>query len=214
MPGNESLSYKELKESIKESHKTKTPKIILQPRDYEILKYILEQKFCSLEAIYFRFFDLRANESDSLPKNLWTVRQRLLKLRSCALIKTEKVLSSGKAHFLLTPLGFKAIGDYFDETIVIKPTKKIDFSLYEHDVRVLMIRSFLEKRGKAKKWFSEKWLRNNTLYIGEHGHRFSKDLRPDAVFVNSRGERVALEFEMSRKGIRRLKKKYGFMRGF
>jgi hypothetical protein len=42
----------------------------MQPRDYEILKFILEQKFCSLEAIYFRFFDVRLSERPAAKKLL------------------------------------------------------------------------------------------------------------------------------------------------
>lgn len=205
MSGNESLklTVNDVKEII--SPRNNTPNIRLQKRDYEILQFILDQKFASLEVIYFRFFDTRMNESDPLPKNFWTVRQRLSKLRFHALIKTEKVLSSGRAHFLLTPLGAVLLGEYLGEPPTIKPTKKIDFSAYEHDIRVSMIRSFIEKRNKSKTWYSEKWLKSNELHIKGHGgHKFSKDLRPDAVFINSKGERVALELEFTRKGSRRL----------
>ena len=50
------LPRKDLIESVEGALNTKTPSLELQPRDYEIMRFILEQKFCSLEAIYFRFF--------------------------------------------------------------------------------------------------------------------------------------------------------------
>ena len=185
------------------------PSIKLQPRDYEILQFILEQKFASLETIYFRFFDVRESDSDPLPKNLWTTRQRLTKLRQQALLKTEKVLSSGKAHFLITNQGYKILQEKSgDGYFPIKPAKKIDFSLYEHDVRVSLIRAFIESKGFSKRWFSEKWLKASPIFIGHNERfRFSKDLRPDAVYINSRDQKVSVEFEMTRKGRLRLRDK-------
>ena len=201
------ITLKEIRKSFRKALSTQTFETLLQERDYAIMRFILEQKFASLEAIYFRFFDVRKHLKDPLPKNFWTTRQRLSKLRKYALLRTEKVLSSGKAHFLLTPLGYKVVKDYLDESVVIKPAKSIDFSLYEHDVRVSMLRAFLERKGKANRWHSEKWLKGNVFYVKKYGHKFSKDLRPDAIFINSKGERIALELEMSRKGSRRLEEK-------
>lgn len=202
------INRKELVESYNQSLKTKSDGFELQPRDYDILKFILEQKFASLEAIYFRFFDARKNESDPLPKNLWTTRQRLSKLRTSALIKTEKVLSSGKAHFLLTSFGHRVLTHHVSTLIPIKPTKEIDFSLYEHDSRITMVRALLEAKKKCGRWYSEKWLKASPIYIdNKYKYNFTKDLRPDAVFVNSKGERIGFELEMARKGRGRLEEK-------
>ncbi len=148
---------KEIISSAMSALKVKSPGVKLQTRDYELLQFILEQKFVSLEIIYFRFFDVRTDSSESLPNNFFTVRQRLSKLRSCALIKSEKVLSSGRAHYLLTPFGYRTLLDWMEEETFIKPAKKIDFSLYEHDLRLSLIRAFSEKRGICKRWYSEKW---------------------------------------------------------
>ena len=180
----------------------------LQTRDYEIMRFILEQKFCSLEAIYFRFFDVRKLPTDPLPKNLWTTRQRLSKLRLLGLLKTEKVLSSGRAHFLLTPLGHKVVTMHAQEWVLIRPAKSIDFSLYEHDVRITMIRALTEAKGKAGGWYSDKWLKASPIYIGgKHKYHFAKDLRPDAFFVNSKSEKIALELEVARKSRSRIEDK-------
>ena len=180
----------------------------LQARDYEIMRFILEQKFCSLEAIYFRFFDIRKSQTESLPKNLWTTRQRLSKLRHLALIKTEKVLSSGKAHFLITPFGHSILTAHVKDLILIKPAKQIDFSLYEHDSRVTMIRSLTEIKGKCTQWYSEKWLKAGSILIDKkYKYHFAKDLRPDAFFINSKFEKIALELEVSRKARSRIEEK-------
>ena len=180
----------------------------MQARDYQIMRFILEQKFCSLEAIYFRFFDTRSAPTETPPKNLWTTRQRLSKLRKLLLIRTEKIPSSGKAHFLLTPVGWKVLTNFEKAIILIKPAKSIDFSLYEHDVRITMIRALTEAKGKCSLWYSEKWLKAESILIGgKFKFHFAKDLRPDAFFINSKAERVALELEVSRKAKSRIEDK-------
>lgn len=179
----------------------------LQARDFEIMRFILEQKFCSLEAIYFRFFDVRKTPSEPLPKNLWTTRQRMSKLRALGFIKTEKVLSSGRAQFLLTPFGWKILTTYSQDTIQIRPTKEIDFSMFEHDSRITMIRALTETKGKSGLWYSDKWLKSGALMIDGHKFNFFKDLRPDAFFMNSKGQKVALELEIARKSRSRLAEK-------
>ena len=186
------------------------PEMILQDRDYKILDFILYQKFASLEMVYLRFFDLRESESAPPPKNFWTTRQRLAKLRRWRLLKTEPVLSSGKAHYLVTLLGLKVLQAKSEDVISVNVTKQIDFSLFEHDLRVGMVRVSLERRGKCQKWYSEKILRAGPVSIrkGKYLHRFDRGgIIPDAIFINSKGERVALELEVSRKGPSKLRAK-------
>ena len=202
------LTRKDFISSLTDSIVSKGAGGRIQARDYEIMRFILEQKFCSLEAIYFRFFDVRKTPSEALPKNLWTTRQRLSKLRALALIKTEKVPSSGKAQFLLTPFGWKILTTYIQETILIRPAKSIDFSLYEHDLRITMIRALTESKGKCRGWYSEKWLKASSILIDhQHKYHFSKDLRPDAFFINSKNEKIALELEVARKARSRIEEK-------
>lgn len=202
------LTKKDFIKSLTDSITTKKAGGRLTPRDYDILRFILEQKFSSLEALYFRFFDVRKSQTDPLPKNFWTARQRLSKLRNLALIKTEKVLSTGKAHFLITPYGHKVLTTHVETVIAIQPAKSIDFSLYEHDVRVTMIRALTESKGRAKEWYSEKWLKACAIQIdGKYKFHFAKDLRPDAFFINSKGEKIALELEVSRKARSRIDQK-------
>ncbi len=50
--------------------------------------------------------------------------------------------------------------------------------------------------------------------LREGGFRFSKDLYPDGVFISSKNERVAVEFEMSRKGVRRVESKVSLYERF
>jgi hypothetical protein len=63
----------------------------------------------------------------------------------------------------------------------------------------------LERTKKAFAWYPERRIR----YEGfSHGRkRLPKDLVPDALFLNSKGERVALEVEPARKAKERYEKK-------
>lgn len=182
--------------------------IRLQIRDQEILKFILEQKFASLEHIYFAFFDKRESENSVLPKNFWTVRQRLNKLKLEELLKVERVLSSSKGLYLITPKGRRFVESLDHSNTKVIEAKRVDFSLYEHDYRATMIRSFLIKRKKYKEFYSEKVARANKIGVIPGGWRFSKELIPDGVFITSnRQDRVALEFELTRKSVARVEEK-------
>jgi len=47
----------------------------LTERDVELLGFLLDQKFASLEQIYFRFFDVRRKVTDELPQNLLILKR-------------------------------------------------------------------------------------------------------------------------------------------
>ena len=183
------------------------PNIRLQVRDYDILSFLLEQKFASLEMIYLGFFDERKSFDEAPQKNFQTARQRLAKLRQHKLIKTQIVPSSGKAHFLITRLGVNFLESHTEEETPIREAKRIDFSLYNHDYKINMIRILLKIKGKCRAWYSEKLIRAAPIPLKDDGFKFQSNLFPDAVFINSKGERVALELEVSRKGLSRVREK-------
>ena len=193
------LTKKDIIRGLKDSYTKNIKGWRLQKRDFSILSFILEQKFASLEMIYFAYFDKRKAQTDPLPNNFWTTRQRLGKLRKMGLIKTEKVPSSSKGLYLLTKLGRSVLATHSGRDSIREATK-IDFSLYSHDFKVGMIRAFLINRKKVKAWYSEKILRATSIPVTKKGFRFNRELIPDAVFINSKDERVALELEVSRKG--------------
>src|ERR1035437_5652472 len=75
------------------------PGFRLTERDYDIFGFLLDQKFASLEALYFRFFDARPAATDPLPENLYVARQRLGILKRAGLVSTERVYSDPKSLF-------------------------------------------------------------------------------------------------------------------
>ena len=200
------INPKQIVESFVESRQKKTSQLQLQKRDLEIMRFILEQKFASLEMIYECHFRDRSAANET-PKNYWTVRQRLAKLRKNGLLKTKKVPAESKGLFLITRLGLVTLEAETGKSYRIRESKRIDFSLYDHDSKLGMLRALLTARGKCRRWWSEKILRAEPIPVVDRGRRFDKELIPDAVFINSKGERIALELEVSRKGPAKIRDK-------
>ena len=81
----------------------------LTERDYEILHFLFDQKFASLEALYYRFFDCRKSLHELPPREFFVARQRLGLLKRGGLILTQRVYSEAKSVYLLSRLGLKAL---------------------------------------------------------------------------------------------------------
>lgn len=79
----------------------------LTDRDVEILGFLLDQKFASLEQLYFRFFDARKAVSEPLPPNLHVTRQRLQVLKRAGLVTSQRVFSEPRSLYLLSPFGYQ-----------------------------------------------------------------------------------------------------------
>ncbi|MFH1328790.1 MAG: hypothetical protein ABIH76_08135, partial [Candidatus Bathyarchaeota archaeon] len=77
------------------------------------------------------------------------------------------------------------------------PIKSVDFRYYEHEKAITYCRVSLERLRKAYGWYSERKIR--ILGFSHHGRELSKSLVPDGIFLNSKGERFAFEFESTRK---------------
>lgn len=189
----------------------------LTDRDYEILAFLLDQKFASLEQLYFRFFDAREKVTDPLPNNLFVTRQRLSKLRQVDLLTTTKVFSEAKSLYLLSPKGLQVFRDRRPHDAYANAVRDIDFRGYEHDTKVNDCRIAIERTGKVMKWISERKIRMQGFESEFSAHTLPEEIIPDGIFVSSRGERIAFEIETTpRKKSRYEEKRYAFsevMRG-
>ena len=169
----------------------------LTERDYEILHFLFDQKFASLEMLYYRFFDRRKQISDLPPREFFVARQRLQLLRRASLIHTQRVYSEAKSVYLLSPLGLKALQGKLPEVAYAPAIKEVDFRNYDHDRRVSLVRVALEREKKAWNWISERRIRVKGYAVEGVSQALPESLVPDAIFQNSRGERIALEIEVS-----------------
>ncbi len=189
----------------------------LTKRDLDVFSFLLDQKFASLEQIYFYRFDRRKAVTQALPKNLWVTRQRLQKLRTLGFITTERVYTESKSLYLLTLRGFQVLQSQRPLDAYALPLKSVDFRSYEHDTRVNDCRIAIERTGKVMKWISERRIRMKGFESEYSWEGLPKEVVPDGVFISSKGERIAFEIETTpRKKSRYQDKKWSYesvMRG-
>lgn len=179
----------------------------LTDRDILILGFLLDQKFASLEQLYFRFFDVREKVTDPLPQGLHVTRQRLALLRRAGLIFTTKVYSEAKSLYLLSGLGSKIFQGKHPLDAFAQPMKTVDFRNYEHDTKVNDCRVAIERTGKVMKWLPERRLRMKGFESQFSWSSLPKEVVPDGIFVSSKGERIAFEIETSPRAKRRYESK-------
>lgn len=174
--------------------KAKTKNIILQDRDYGVLRYILEQKFMSREQIEKWFY-----KSQDISRN------RLWKLIFSKYIKKEHVALSSKDHFLITTLGLMALAERGVNSI--RPAKSIDIRFYYHNKTLTDIRLLFENIGLARNWKTERTLKSEggfEVILKSKGDDRIKV--PDGVFLSPAGKRIAFELELAPKENSRYKK--------
>ena len=167
----------------------------LTDRDLDIFGFILEQKFASLEQIYFRFFDVREKVTDPLPKGLFVTRQRLQILKRHGFLKSEKVYSESKSLYLVTGLAVQVLRSKKPHLADLKVISQIDFRNYEHDTKVNDCRIAIERTGKIIRWLPERKLRAQGFESDFSWNELPSELVPDGIFITSKGERVAFEIE-------------------
>lgn len=171
----------------------------LTARDYEILRFIYEQKFATLEALYLRFFDGRGKPSDPLPPGFFVARQRLSRLRRAGLLITERVYTDPKAVYLISQAGLRTLAAKMPNAVFAKALTGVDFRCFEHDMKVTIVRVGLARFGKGVKWYPERRVRSEgySIEAGGRMHTLPETLIPDGIMVSSKGERVAIELEAS-----------------
>lgn len=187
---------------IKEIKKQNKPKSILKTtsRDLEIIHFILEMKFSSIDVVHEKFFSTTRFGLKS--RSLDYTRQRLGDLIRYGLIeKVDTFLKTGlyqttqKGYFLLRNSNF--------ERPTPKPIFGVDIRTFDHDLKVSNIRVELEKNEKAIDWISERSLCEDERYRS----LFTNEFRPDAIYRCPDGSKVAFELELSRKSKDRYKQK-------
>lgn len=173
------------------------PGFRLTSRDYLIFRFLLDQKFSSLEILFFRFFDGRASVGEALPSQFRVARQRLQILKRYGFIHTQYSHLESKALYLLSVKGYRLLQEKVGYSLYAPNVTAIDFRSFDHDMRVNLVRAALERGSKAHKWYPERRIRMQGLKVQGVDRELPESLIPDAVFISSKGERVALEVEVS-----------------
>ncbi len=182
------------------------PHVRLTKRDEDLLVFLFDQKFATIEAVYLRFFDQREKPSDPCPAGYYTTRQRLGLLQKHGFVKTAKVYTESKSVYLLGPSGYKIL--QARGLTYGPPIQTVDFRQYEHDLKVTYCRIALERQGKAVRWYSERRIRMKGFEVGGELHRLKKDgIIPDGIFLSPKGDLVAFELECAQRMLSRFERK-------
>lgn len=171
----------------------------LTTRETELLEFVLDQKFASSDALYFRFY--QGKDSKSARYAL----ERLQLLSKHGFLRPQRVYTESKTYYLASPMACDLLQSLRPVRVISAPSENIDLRTFEHDKRVMLCRVHREKKGEVREWLSERRLKNE--WTAANGYRLSREYMPDAIYTNRAGGRVAFELELSPKTRERHAKK-------
>lgn len=186
-------------ETDKQSSKRNTLGFRLTPREVELLEFVLDQKFASRDALYFRFYQGTDSKSSRYAV------ERLQLLSKHGFLRAQRVYTELSTYYLALPLTRDLLSQLKPERAFSEVTQTIDLRTFEHDKRVTLCRVVREKKGEVTHWLSERRLKQE--WTAANGYRLAREYMPDAIFTNRAGGRVAFELELASKTRERLAKK-------
>ncbi|QDK37979.1 replication-relaxation family protein [Bdellovibrio sp. NC01] len=171
----------------------KSRSVILSERDYQIIEYVLDMKFATVQDVFEKFFKVTLS-NEPAKSDEWAVR-RLQQLSKAGYLKPIHSFSERRKYYLGTVKGYSILEKVKPEADVSKPVKGIDHHTFDHDKKVIEARIILENQRAATSWISDKKLRSNKDLAG--GLLLSNV--PDGLFKTPEGKRIALEVEATTK---------------
>jgi hypothetical protein len=175
----------------------KKGRIIIQKRDIKILEFLNNMSIGDLDIITNYFF-----------KSFPASRRRLNKLMYLGLISLSKTKSPyGFNSYILSQKGFKFLSENSKENIIPCYQNSKNKLYSEHDRMVALIRVFLKKKEMFLRWISERELLKDLSGVKMDEKRF---FTPDGVIVTKNNEKIAIEYELSRKSKSRIKDKIDY----
>lgn len=169
-------------------------------RDLDILEFTLQMKFADLELLHEKFFSV-TNHGQASSSVTWA-RQRIQNLLKSGLL--EKVdLVFRRPLLTVTQKGYFYLQNCRPLDDRPRPLLSVDGKTFEHDRLVSRVRIALEKSREATSWTSER-----ALFESETVSKIlTADYRPDGIYTDAMGRRVAFELELSRKSKERYSQK-------
>lgn len=168
--------------------------MILTNRDFEIIKFILEMKYSSVEDIYFRFFKTNFLGMQSLTNR--AAYRRLQLLEENGYLTSARNFTINEKIYLATPKGYYLIlNNSHADLFISYPLKRIDHRTFDHDHMLVHIRQTLESVEKVRGWMSDRFLKSKP----EFNELSSLNIVPDAIYTTVDGQKIALELELTQK---------------
>ena len=176
--------------------------IQLAPRDFEILRFVLDMKFATHIEIHQKFFRKRLDTgADSV--SLIAAKKRIQKLEEADFLRADFVKYPRTKHVILSRKGFSLIQEKFPDSVLGLPMLYLDQRLVNHDRHVMHERLRLEAEEGVTQWISERALQTGVLPHLSLEQRYF----PDAIYLLPTGDRVALEMEVAVKSKRAYQEK-------
>lgn len=175
----------------------------LTQRDFEIIAFVLNMKFASVQDIHRKFF--RIKRDGSVSGNEWYVRERLRSLVAEGYLATVRYRFEHKSYYIGTKHGFELI-NYMQPSL--NPTRhieRIDVRTFDHDIQVMKSRLLLEEVENVSHWESDRQLKAN--YTEYFQMNSSRDSAPDGVYRALTGKVTAFEYEIAQKSKKRYRDK-------
>lgn len=179
---------------------TKSESYRMTSRDMDMLEFILEMKFSTIEDIHSKFFKFTKTGDKS--SCLRWARERVANLVKTDFLKAVKDVCH-RTLYIVTQKGYMYLKNSRFDRIFSRPLIDVDGRTYDHDQKVIQIRLALEEGGLVKEWISERQLSE----IDEVKKYLSAEFRPDAIYITPEGKRVAFELEIARKSKERYQTK-------
>lgn len=166
-------------------------RVVLQPRDLEIFKWILEMGAANVDLLKDYFGDL------GIGKSADGVRKRVKRLVTNDYLRETFGYDGTKRIYYL--VSKKAADEVFRKNMLdtnLGANSKISPNSFSHDLGVANCRGELEKSGRASDWISKRVLRSKYSNFKEP-HQIK--VVPDGIFRNNSGVLCAFEFELANK---------------
>ncbi len=166
----------------------------LVSRDLEILEFILDMKFSSLEEVFQKFFSV--TKAETRAKSSDWARDRLARLEQYGYLKSFQVGVPQVKYYIATEKAYQSILTSREVEKLPKHMNTIDHRILIHDRMVLKSRIEFEKVQPEGKWISDRKLRAGMASM----FGLPSAYIPDAIYELPTGERVAFELENAHKG--------------
>ena len=169
-------------------------------RDLDILEFTLEMKFSTLEDLHSKFF--KVTKDGAISNSVIWAKQRIQRLVRSEYLQILPDVCS-KPLYVLTQKGFLFLKNSRIFKNYCRPLFEVDGRFYDHDQKVASFRIKLEKLGIVQEWISERQLSE----IDEVKKYLPTEFRPDGIYINAEGKKVAFELEIARKTKERYQQK-------
>ncbi len=155
---------------------------LIEKRNQDIIKYILEMKYMRKDQIKTKFFSFAVEKSETFTTSA------VIKLKDLKYIH-----ENSKGLLMVTGEGEKYLSKIAEGKLLPSVVKRVFEPEVNHDLKLIDLRIRIEELGMVERWYSENMLKTLPFMMREF-----KDM-PDALMIKKDGRGVFLELEISRK---------------